>query len=153
MRVWIHTSCWIRKIHWLETGYDLWKRLGKEANLLDRDFGLPCPSRDMDGFVKRIAGYAVASRCSQALFCDLKMEYEDGIVPVLAEGVGLVWTEHSERATMRTWAEAAGIPEPVRKQMGRWVPTAYQAYERTGRLNVLKAQKEIARSDGKEGPI
>ena len=144
LRVWVHMECWIRKVHWLETGYDLWKRLGREANLLDRDFGLPCPSRDMDGFTKRIAGYSIASRCSQALFGDLMMEYEGGVIPVLAEGVGLVWTEHSERATMRTWAEAAGISEPIRKQMGRWVPATDQVYERTGRTNVLQAQCDIA---------
>ena len=41
----------------------------------------------------------------------------------MEEGVCAIWSEHSERATMRTWAEGAGIPEAVRKQMGRWTPT------------------------------
>ena len=144
LRIWVNELCWIRHRHWLEVGYDLWKRLGKEAGLGARDFGLPCPARDLRGFVKRPASYNVASKCSQALFNGLQCDYEGSTVPLLALGAGLLWTEHSERTTMRTWADAAGISPEVKKQMGRWVPTTDQAYERTGRANVLRAQEKIA---------
>lgn len=60
-------------------------------------------------------------------------------MPLLERGVGTVWTEHSERATL-----SAGISEEIRKQLGRWTPTADQAYERTARKNVLRAQQAIA---------
>lgn len=63
---------------------------------------------------------------------------------LLTQGLGTLWTEHSERMTMRTWAQAARIPEDVRKQMGRWQPSADEGYERGARLNVLRAQKVIA---------
>ena len=63
---------------------------------------------------------------------------------MFAEGVFTVWTEHSERATMRTWAEAAGVPESVRKQLGRWTSSVDQSYERTTRYNTLKAQSRVA---------
>lgn len=63
---------------------------------------------------------------------------------LLFEPVGPLWTEHSEKATIRTWAEAAQVPEEIRKKMGRWTPSVGQAYERTERVNVLRAQARIA---------
>ena len=69
---------------------------------------------------KRIVNYAMASRLSRALFNDLRVKFEGADVPMLAEVVCTLLSEHSERATMSTWAEGAGIPEYVRKQMGRW---------------------------------
>lgn len=78
----------------------------------DRGFMLPCPNRDMDGFAKRMASYAIASQCFQAVFADMKVTMEEGDVErLMYEPVGTMWTEHSERATIRTWAEAAQIPE------------------------------------------
>ena len=144
LRIWVSMSCWIQKRYWLETGYDIWKRLGKAAGLEERDFGLPCPTGDLQGFSKRIASYAVASKCSQALFNDMRISFEGALVPLLAESCGVLWSEHSERATMRTWAEGAGVSEETRRLMGRWVPTTDQAYERAGRLRVLNAQSKVA---------
>ena len=144
LRIWVNILCWFRHRHWLEVGFDLWKRLGREAGLQERDFGLPCPTRDLSGFTRRMANYGIASKCSQALFNDLNCEYEGAMVPMLPVGSGLLWTEHSERATIRTWADAVGISPEVKKQMGRWMPSSDQAYERTWRANVLRAQERIA---------
>ena len=99
----------------------------------------------MEQLVNRVATYAMASKFSQALFNDLKIDYGGERSQLMVDGLGTIWTERSERATIRTWAEAAGIPEEVRKQMGRWTPTSDQAYERTGGANVLRAQSKIAR--------
>ena len=71
LRIWVNILCWFRHRHWLEVGFDLWKRLGREAGLQERDFGLPCPTRDLSGFTRRMANYGIASKCSQALFNDL----------------------------------------------------------------------------------
>eukprot|EP00435_Cladocopium_sp_Y103_P026971 s306_g6.t1 len=144
LRIWVNMSSWLKHRHWLEVGYDLWKRLGKEAGLSDRDFGLPCPSRDLEGFVRRMANYGMASKCSQALFGDLHCEYEGGNVPLLSIGAGLLWSEHSERATLRSWADGVGISPEVKKQLGRWSPTADEGYQRTCRANTLRAQEKIA---------
>ena len=144
LRIWVSVHGWIKRKHWLEVGYDLWKQMGRAAGLLERDFALPCPSDDLQGFSKRVASYAVASKCSQALFNDLRVKFEGGLVPLVAESCGLLWSEHSERATMRTWSEGTGIPEEIRKQMGRWTPATDQVYERTCRLNTLRSQRKIA---------
>lgn len=144
LRIFISKDCWLECETWLTTGYELWVKLSQEAGLMDRDFMLPCPAASLESFGRRMANYAMASRLSHALLNDLKVEFEDAEVPMLAEGVCTLWTEHSERATMRTWAEGAGIPEYVRKQMGRWTPTVDQAYERNARSNILRAQSAIA---------
>jgi hypothetical protein len=65
-------------------------------------------------------------------------------LPLLDEGVCTLWSEHSETVTIRTWAEGSGVPEHVRKQIGRWTPTVDQAYERNARSNMLRAQATIA---------
>ena len=157
LRVWVSTGCWLREETWLSSGFEIWEKLSKDAGIAKRDYFLPCPSRQMDGFVSRMANYVSASRSSQALFNELKVEWGGEEDQLLVDGLGTVWTEHSERATIRTWAEAVGIPEDVRKQMGRWTPTADQAYERTGRSNVLRAQDKIAqyirRRQGQEDPF
>lgn len=109
-----------------------------------RDFMLPMPNRGRDGFARKMANYSGAPAMTQALLCDLW--FMDGEVksPLLRQGIGTVWTEHSERVTMRTWAQAARVPEDIRRQMGRWRPTADEGYERATRLNILRAQKTIA---------
>lgn len=98
----------------------------------------------MDGLVKRVASYLHAARFSQALFAELTTDYEGGRVRLLEKGIGTVWTEHSERTPLRTWAEAAGISEDIRKQLVKRTPTTDQAYERTHRKNTLRVQQTIA---------
>ena len=63
---------------------------------------------------------------------------------LLFDGVGATWTEHSERATLRTWSQAARIPSDIRRQMGRWRPSAGEGCERAARANILRAQRVIA---------
>ena len=144
LRIWVNSECYVRDQTWISTGFELWMKMSQESGLMERDFMLPCPSRNLNSFSKKVAKYADAARCSQALFNDMRVAYEDAVVPLFAEGVSTVWSEHSERVTMRTWSEAAGIPESVRKQMGRWCPTTDQGYERTFRTNTIKAQAKTA---------
>ena len=117
LRIWVGVDCWIRNEMWLDDGFKLWTVMSQEAGLVERDYMLPCPTADMSGFINRMVTYSLASRFSQGTFRNLWTEFEGARVPLLDDGVGTVWTEHSERATMRTWSEASGIPEEVRKQM------------------------------------
>ena len=157
LRIWVSRDCWVHDETWISTGFELWMKLSQEGGVRERDFMLPAPNRDLSGFLKRMSSYSLASRCSQALFKDMKIEFEGAVVPLLEHGVGTVWSEHSERATMRTWSEAAGISAEIRKQMGRWSPTIDQGYERTWRSNTIRAQAKVAdfvrRSIGKQDPF
>jgi hypothetical protein len=60
--------------------------------------------------------------------------------------MGVVWSEHSERATLTTWAHAAGVEQVVWKQMARWQPSTDEGYLRSVRGNVEKAQAKIAQA-------
>ena len=109
-----------------------------------RDFFLPAPNPSLHGIVRRLASYAMASTMSHALASVLKTRFEGGTVRLLAEGVAVCWTEHSERATLRSWARTSGIPEDVCKRLGRWTPTVDQSYDRTVRATILRAQASMA---------
>ena len=58
---------------------------------------LPYPDKTQASFVRRMADYAAASAMSQALYYIT----EQGKRTLLFDGVGALWTERSERATMR----------------------------------------------------
>ncbi len=83
----------------------------------------------LGGYRKGVAKYADAAMMSQALFRELEKvgrrvtgEWECNIEAwrLLLSETGGFWTEHSERATMASWAHAARIVPEVRKLMGRW---------------------------------
>ena len=118
--------------------------MGVESGLLTRDFMLPWPSRDLASFARRVVDYPIASALSQALFVELKTEVDDRVQKLLFPSVGLLWTEHSERATVRTWAQAARVPEDVRRMIGRWRPSVDESYERNLKANVTRCQAVIA---------
>ena len=142
----VHVSAdaWLLKKEWLVVGWKLWHTMGRTSGMESRDFMLPCPDKNQSGFARRMATYSQATSMSQALFVELKAEENGRSFPLLVQGAGLVWTEHSERATMRTWAQAARVPEDIRRQMGRWLPSPDEGYERSVGGNVRRAEAIIA---------
>ena len=126
---------------WLEEGWHLWRAMAMENHTTQRDYFLQQPKdRDLENCSRKIANYSAAAAMSQALFKVL--ETADG-EELMLEGVGCLWSEHSERVTLRTWAGASGVPEAVCKKMGRWTPTVDQAYDQSERMQVLRAQTHI----------
>ncbi|CAE8596253.1 unnamed protein product [Polarella glacialis] len=141
----VSRQAFLEQPEWLATGYGLWKDMGIAAECSDRDYWLPRPSLDLSGCVPRLATYAHASAMSQALARTLKYEGLSGSGLLLTlSGAGLFWTEHSERATINTWARACGVLEDVRKMMCRWQPTCEEGYLRNLRHLVESAQLQIA---------
>ena len=145
LKVFISHEAYVFEEEWLPVGWKIWKDMSIEKDLTSRDFFLPAPNRSLQGVVGRIANYSMASTMSHALSSALKIRFEGATVKLFAEGVSVCWTEHSERATLRSWARVSGIPEDVCKRLGRWTPTVDQSYDRTVRATVLKAQANIAR--------
>eukprot|EP00435_Cladocopium_sp_Y103_P018444 s2358_g4.t1 len=76
-----------------------------------------------------------------ALFKILTVPGEDGIL--LDAGVGSIWSENAERATLRVWADAAGVPIEVGRLMGRRRSEAGQVSGDDLRKEVIKAQEQI----------
>ena len=91
-----------------------------------------------------MANYTAASGMSQALFNELHCACNGGWEHLMEVGVGCIWSEHSERVTMRTWAGAAGVPETVCKMLGRWTPSVDQSYDRSVAAQIVRAQKHVA---------
>lgn len=140
----ISRQAWIMEKDWLETGWKLWSSMGASAGLLTRDFMLPWPDKSCQGFIRKVVDSPIASTMSQALFNEIRLGREEGAKPLLYPGLGVLWTERSERVTVRTWAQAARIPEDARKMIGRWRPSADEADEQNVKVNVLRSQKVLA---------
>ena len=142
----ISRQAWIMEKDWLEVGWKLWSSMGTTSGLATRDFMLPWPDKSCNGFVRKVVDYPIASTMSQALFNEIRTGKGEAAKPLLQPGLGVLWTEHSERVTVRTWAQAARIPEDVRRMIGRWRmrPSADEAYEQNVKVNVLRSQKVLA---------
>ena len=144
LKMYVNKDAWLEEEKWLEEGWKMWEDMSAERGFGDRDFFLPMPSKDLEGVVRRMAQYYTASQMSQALFSELEVIDDPRRDKMLQAGVGTVWTEHSERVTLRTWAAASGVPDRVMKLLGRWSPSVDQGYERQVRRDVLQAQKHTA---------
>ena len=140
----ISKEAWIVEKEWLLVGWRLWTAMGAESGMHTRDFTLPWPNKARDGFIRKVVDYPIASTMSQALFNELLARPGPEKKNLLGPGLGVLWTEHSERATVRTWAQAARVPEDVRRMLGRWRPSADEGYERNVKINVLRCQAVLA---------
>ena len=144
LKLYVSREAWIEEGRWLEEGWAIWEAMTAEKGYKDRDFFLPMPSRDLEGIVRKMSHYYTAAQMSQALFSELMVKRRGDFERLLEAGVGTVWTEHTERVTLRTWAASAGVPDRVMKLLGRWSPSVDQGYERQNRKDVLKAQEFVA---------
>ena len=152
LHMYISTKAWLSEADWLRCGWQLWVELSNEAGISDRDFFLTRPCSGLDGCTSKMARYCHAAAMSQALFQVLEATSsfvveigEAANTKLLPMGAGTVWSEHSERATLRTWAASCGVDELASRQMGRWMPSTDESYIRSIRGNVEKAQERIAR--------
>ena len=143
VKVFIAHEAYLTEKGWLEKGWELWRKMAVENETWNRDYFLQLPKKGLETCQKKIATYSAASAMSQALFKVLKVPGEEE--KLLEEGAGSIWSEHSERVTLRSWAGAARVPEDICKRLGRWTPTVDQSYDRTIRMQVMKAQDHIAR--------
>ena len=91
--------------------------MSEEAGLFNRDFLLALPNSEGTGLIGAMGKYYHASQMSQALLGELVMSQrkQDELEGVgrpggilLCQGAGTVWSEHSERATLRSWAASLG---------------------------------------------
>jgi hypothetical protein len=152
LHVFISAGAWLAESSWIRVGFDLWKAMAEEAGCFARDYLVCRPTADLNGVAPLMSRYVHASSSSQALF---NMLGDFKVLPcgrtlatpgdyLLLAGAGLLWTEHSERATLATWALACEVSQDIRKQMERWQPSVDEGYIRSVRGNVEAAQQKIA---------
>ncbi|CAE7744931.1 unnamed protein product [Symbiodinium sp. CCMP2592] len=140
----VSSAVWLVEPCWLRVGWQLWQAMGDETAAASRDFFLLRPAAGLQGCTARMARYYHASAMSQALFRELRTDGVDGR-ELMALGLGVLWSEHSERATMRSWAACCRVGELAGKQLGRWQMSVDEAYIRSVRGNVEAAQRKVAR--------
>ena len=128
---------------WLRTGFDLW-----EGFRTDRDFFLPSPSRDGEGFVDRELPYHLATAMSRALNWELaNPNRPPESRQLLDEWVLPLWTEHSERHNLPSWVPCV-LPEVPREWvdlLGRWSAKGGLGYSQTAKARVGRMQALTAR--------
>eukprot|EP00435_Cladocopium_sp_Y103_P055393 s1069_g18.t1 len=141
--VFVGADTFIDQPEWLETGWNLWKRMARDNRSTDRKYFLQLPENDLQGSQNRRATYTAAATLSQALFKVLKVPGEDGLL--LDMGLGSAWSEHSEKATLRRWASAAGVPIEVAKLMGKKRAEDGRPTSQADRRRIVEAQAHICK--------
>ena len=112
------------KTNWLETGFNLWAKLVPK----DIDFFVPRLSANMEFFTKKAPSSSDLAGMQMKVLVMLRAPklkdnlLREGEGPLLDEPMAMVWTGHSERATLTSLAAAVGIPKHERDYLGRWSP-------------------------------
>lgn len=134
--IFVSQDVWITE-PWLDIGLELWQKKLCSA----RDYFLPLPSGDFNGFQNRRARYTDAQCFSKALMSALKGPEGDRLL--VNEAVGF-WSEHSDRSGLVSWLGALGVPEEFRKFVGRWATKgSADTYVRTA-LRVVESCQKLA---------
>ena len=115
LQFYVSKDCWIDEPYWLQIGWELWEALGKEAGLADRDFLLPVPGSSLESLTRKVTSYADASTLAKALLSNLPSD-ETGD-ELLRPGLAAFLTEHSERASLRSWASAASVSSATSRRL------------------------------------
>jgi hypothetical protein len=135
----VSSEAFLRQQTWLAVGFDLWGKVS-----LDRDFFLCLPTSDWMGARLLQAKYADGLAMSRGLTAKLTFRQEEGAALILPAGVERFWSEHSERATLPSWAATLNFPQSWLDNLGRWGARRSAAYVRTGRVRVMVMQSKVA---------
>ena len=136
---------------WLKVGFDLFKR---EENSFARDYFLPAPAEDLEGFQPRMLDYNYATALSRKLLLTLKkpvrdMEtdgWKDGPDLLIIAPAHLFHTEHSERHFAPSVSAVLKVAREPRNYLGRWginAPQQSADYVLTSRQIILGVQETI----------
>lgn len=158
----IGTDAWIFQEIWLVTGWKIHRQLSEGSGLADRDYLVPKPTPCLNGFRKAMVKYGDALVMTRALLLELRVDIKVGSESARSEEPLLVtshatafWSEHSERGTIDTWMQMAGVAPEVRRMVGRWSASQEEGYLRHVEAAVKEAQKAVRGmlSRGPEGQL
>lgn len=148
----VSKDAWLLDPSWIATGLKLLKEHTEPAQFL-----LPLETRDRTAFSTQEPTYTdwsiisrklLASACGICFKADegseLGYTFEAGDVRLLRADVQQFWTEHSDRATLPTWAKAQGWSKADRDYLGRWKPTESDEYVRISKTAILNLQGTVA---------
>lgn len=136
---------------WLHTGWCIYKQYHTA-----RKFFLPLPLKDGSGFSDQEPSYiqqvAADKRLCALTMCMERSDPDDtGFsswklteVPLLEGGSQNLWSGHSGRATLPSWAAAARCTKEETDTVGRWCPEDSQEYVRTSIEVAMRVQCKVA---------
>ena len=129
MNFYLSGQAYFLQSEWLLTGWTLNGWMSAQSGMAERDYLAPLADPQLSGFRRAMTKYSDATAMTKALLCRLRVDVRAterdtdlaGIDPTLVfpETLGF-WSEHSERGTMNTWMQMAGVPPEVRRMVGRW---------------------------------
>ena len=158
----IGADAWIVQENWLVTGWKIHRQMSEASGLLDRDYLVPKPTPYLNGFRKAMVKYSDALVMTRALLLELRVDIKVGPASARSEERLLVsshatafWSEHSERGTIDTWMQMAGVAPEVRRMVGRWSASQEEGYLRHVEAAVKEAQRAVRGmlSRGPEGQL
>ena len=160
MNFYISGQAYFLQPEWLLTGWTLNGWMSAQSGMTERDYLAPLANQHLTGFRRAMTKYSDATSMTRALLCRLRVDVRAtekdtdlaGIDPTLVfpEAIGF-WSEHSERGTMNTWMQMAGVPPEVRRMVGRWSVSQEEEYLRNLEASVTGAQQKVAQMV-QEGP-
>ena len=144
----VEPSSFIADRRWLSAGWEIWKA---EDFDFGRDYFLPLPSVGLDSVRKAKAEYIDALNMSREAFKHLNQvrratggSWEVADRALFLADLPLLWSEHSERFCLPSWAALRGVPKDQRDYLGRWGPDGSEVYNQTQLATVRTIQRETA---------
>lgn len=134
----VSTNAYLYKSGWLHKGFKLLQQLAP----FERDYLLPCGSRDLQSTLKQMARYEDAAGAGAAVLRDL--ENFDGSQKLIHHDLAPFWTEHSERNLLPSTLVFLDVEKSKRDMVGRWRPEGSDTYMRTYNGVVAKLQLQCA---------
>jgi hypothetical protein len=160
---WFYVSrdCWLVRPDWLEMGFEMFQTF--QTN---RKYLLPLPCKDGETFSDKEPTFVQSATASRFLLAEAKVmtpvpaalavtldgdsvphyRWVASEVRLLAPGVQAFWSEHSDRATLTTWAKAVGCSKEECDYLGRWKPSESGQYVRNAKAVSLRLQAKIAKA-------
>jgi hypothetical protein len=134
----IGSHSYIANSKWLSEGFKLMRSVAD----FERDYLLPCGSRDCGSVVKKMARYEDASGAGVAVLRDLR--YPNSDHKLLESETVEFWTEHSERNLLPSILVFLKADRAHCNMVGRWRPEGSELYMRTYNTVVAQLQKQCA---------
>ncbi|CAE8669993.1 unnamed protein product [Polarella glacialis] len=140
-------GAWIKNEDWFQQGWALFKDSETERSCL-----LSLPVKDLTAQSCREPSYTQSAAASRKLLASTRflgdgIELEDNEAQkrmMLATGAQHFWSEHSDRATLPSWAASMGFPNDQCDKLGRWKASESQEYVRTAKTIVTGIQTAVA---------
>ena len=143
LKIFVSATAFISEKTWLMDGEKDWR--GACGGSM---FMFPLPNADLESVKEKPVRYRESSALSKALLASLTCqdggcagEKGEGIL-LLPEGVGVFYTEHSERDAI-SFAAALGKPKDLQERLGRWRGDSSELHVRTSKTVVMAFQREV----------